>query len=213
LHARSQAGPFHSLKDFLERVPVECDEIETLIKCGAFDEVGDSLPRATRPVLLWQWNFHQSRRIPKAPSPPVSLFGDLPDHDRETMVLPEDVPDYTREQRLRYERELLEVCVSGHPLDFLPRNGELWSDALPAHVGKRVSLCGWAVTHRHVGTKNYRDMMFLTLEDQRGIYETVLFPDVYDRYGALVFETRTFKVTGRVEPSGQLNCESLEILK
>jgi DNA polymerase III alpha subunit len=129
------------------------------------------------------------------------------------LALPEDTPDYTREQKLRYERELLEVCVSGHPLDFLPRNGELWSDELPAHIGKRVTLCGWAVTHRHVGTKNYRNMMFLTLEDQRGLFEAVLFPDTYDRYGGLVYQTRTFKVTGRVEPSGQLNCESLEALK
>jgi len=47
--------------------------------------------------------------------------------------------------------------------------------------GKRVTLCGWVVTYRHVGTKNYRNMMFVTLEDQRGVYEVVLFPDAYDR--------------------------------
>src|SRR5439155_1603383 len=84
--------------------------------------------------------------------------------------------EYTVEEKLRYEREILEVCVSGHPLDFLPRNGEAWSDELPGLRGKRVTLCGWVVTYRHVGTKNYRNMMFVTLEDQRGIYEVVLFP-------------------------------------
>src|SRR4029077_5441816 len=98
----------------------------------------------------------------------------------------------------KYEREFLEVCVSGHRLDFLPRNGEAWSDELPGLRGKRVTLCGWVVTYRHVGTKNYRNMMFVTLEDQRGVYEVVLFPDAYDRYGGLVFETRTMRGTGRV---------------
>jgi DNA polymerase III alpha subunit len=120
---------------------------------------------------------------------------------------------YTREQRLRYEREILEVCVSGHPLDFLPRNGEVWSDELDGLRGKRVTLCGWVVTYRHVGTKNYRNMMFVTLEDQHGLYEVVLFPDAYDRYGGLVFETRAMRVTGRVEVDGQINGEKMEALK
>src|SRR5271167_4396573 len=120
---------------------------------------------------------------------------------------------YTQEQRLRYEREILEVCVSGHPLDFLPRNGEVWSDELDGLRGKRVTLCGWVVTYRHVGTKNYRNMMFVTLEDQRGLYEVVLFPDAYDRYGGLVFETRAMRVTGRVEAGGQINGEKMEELK
>jgi DNA polymerase III alpha subunit len=120
---------------------------------------------------------------------------------------------YTQEQRLRYEREILEVCVSGHPLDFLPRNGEVWSDELDGLQGKRVTLRGWVVTYRHVGTKNYRNMMFVTLEDQRGLYEVVLFPDAYDRYGGLVFETRAMRVTGRVGVGGQINGEKMEALK
>jgi DNA polymerase III alpha subunit len=120
---------------------------------------------------------------------------------------------YTQEQKLRYELEILEVCVSGHPLDFLPRNGEVWSDELDGLRGKRVTLCGWVVTYRHVGTKNYRNMMFVTLEDQRGLYEVVLFPDTYDRYGGLVFETRAMRVTGRVEVGGQINGEKMEALK
>jgi DNA polymerase III alpha subunit len=56
-------------------------------------------------------------------------------------------------------------------------------------------------------------MMFVTLEDQRGLYEVVLFPDAYDRYGGLVFETRSMRVTGRVEEGGQINGERLEALK
>ncbi len=56
-------------------------------------------------------------------------------------------------------------------------------------------------------------MATLTLEDQRGLYEAVLFPEAYGRYGGLVFETRLLRVTGRVEQGGQINCEKLEAVR
>ncbi len=249
--AREKEGAFRSLEDFLRRVPVERDEIEALIKCGALDEVGDEAgagasDRAgveahgmTRPEMLWRWNLlqaktgqtflsagssvaaaqrkkneHSGDAERQRAGMPVPLFAEATAEERIGAALAGmPAAAYTREQKLRYEREILEVCVSGHPLDFLPRNGETWSDELDGLRGKRVTLCGWVVTYRHVGTKNYRNMMFVTLEDQRGLYEVVLFPDAYDRYGGLVFETRAMRVTGRVEAGGQINGEKMEALK
>ena len=220
VRAREEGGAFCSLEDFLRRVPVERDEIEALIKCGAFDEVDDERHGMTRPEMLWRWNFLQTKEknaqpgLAVPPSAPDTLFADAKDADEIGAALAGmPAAAYTQEQKLRYEREILEVCVSGHPLDFLPRNGEAWSDELDRLRGKRVTLCGWVVTYRHVGTKNYRNMMFVTLEDQRGLYEVVLFPDAYDRYGGLVFETRAMRVMGRVEEGGQINGERLEALK
>ena len=252
VRAREDGGAFRSLEDFLRRVPrwnrgkpVERDEIEALIKCGAFDEVSDQgcdqARGMTRPEMLWRWNFLQAgtgqrflsggtsspemeqektkvpggetRRQPGMPVSPALFPESTPEDVISGAMAGMPLAAYTREQRLRYEREILEVCVSGHPLDFLPRNGEIWSDELDGMSGKRVTLCGWVVTYRHVGTKNYRNMMFVTLEDQRGLYEAVLFPDAYDRYGGLVFETRAMRVTGRVEKGGQINGERLEELK
>lgn len=236
VRAREEDGAFRSLEDFLRHVPVERDEIEALIKCGAFDEVGDETEsqasgetcKSSRPEMLWRWNFLQAgskdaRPLQSKNAPPglavpstrpEMLFADAKGDDAigaALAVMP--AVEYTQEQKLRYEREILEVCVSGHPLDFLPRNGEVWSDELEGLRGKRVTLCGWVVTYRHVGTKNYRNMMFVTLEDQRGLYEVVLFPDAYDRYGGLVFETRAMRVTGRVEAGGQIHGEKMEALK
>jgi len=239
LRARGEEGAFQSLEDFLRRVPVERDEIEALIKCGAFDELCAEARAMTRPEMLWQWNLLQAagkgtqprasqlRRFIRSaegalrpgqgialPEKAKTLFAEANRQDATGAALAEmQTPEYTLEQKLRYEREILEVCVSGHPLDFLPRNGEAWSDELRGLRGKRVTLCGWVVTYRHVGTKNYRNMMFVTLEDQRGVYEVVLFPNAYDRYGGLVFETRTIRVTGRVEQDGQINGEKLEALR
>ncbi len=220
LRTREESGVFRSLEDFLRRVPVERDEIEALIKCGAFDEVGDDAGRRTRPEMLWRWNFLQAGGKGATPGSAMllkaanMLFAGTKPEDAVSMAL-EGMPaaEYTQEQKLRYEREILEVCVTGHPLDFLPRNGEVWSDELTGMLGKRVTLCGWVVTYRHVGTKNYRNMMFMTLEDQRGVYEAVLFPEAYERYGGLIYETRTLRVMGRVEQDGQVNCDGLAALK
>ena len=230
VRAREEGGAFRSLEDFLRRVLVEKDEIEALIKCGAFDELreGEDAQGISRPEMLWRWNFLQAggkstqplqskSTQPRLAVPlggPETLFADVSGDDAIGVALAGmPAAEYTQEQKLRYEREILEVCVSGHPLDFLPRNGEGWSDELEGLRGKRVTLCGWVVTYRHVGTKNYRNMMFVTLEDQRGLYEVVLFPDAYDRYGGLVFETRAMRVTGRVEMGGQINGELMEALK
>ncbi|HET7106329.1 MAG TPA: DNA polymerase III subunit alpha [Candidatus Acidoferrum sp.] len=259
VRAREAEGAFRSLEDFLERVPAERDEIEALIKCGAFDDVCGM----TRAAMLWQWNLLQAggrigstakKALSCHPEPAISagegsafrreqreqqvphpvqkangvrndmfwdfskgtvgvLFAEMETNDSIGLALREiDAPDYTREQKLRYEREVLEVCVSGHPLDFLPRNGETWSDELPGLRGKRVTLCGWVVTYRHVGTKNYRNMMFVTLEDQRGLFEVILFPDVYDKFGGLVYETRSMRVTGVVMEGEHINGERMERL-
>ncbi len=307
VRSREEHGPYRSLEDFLRRVPVERDEIESLIKFGAFDGVGQTsrsvhsssardstiaacsryLPPEsfsaadvasasassqgtdlevcpTRPALLWQLNLLAGPReapttalagasSPGGDSPAALLFPDAALPPLARTAAPPLTADYSRDQRLRYEMELLEVCVSGHPLDRIPRNGEAWSTELyvaqasslcasnstALHVtvnanaappqptiagglkpapttlplGRRFTLLGWVITFRRVGTKTYRNMMFVTLEDQRGIYEAVLFPEAYERYGGLVFETRLVRVTGRLEAEGTLNCEKLEAVR
>ena len=217
---REARGAFASLEEFLARVPVERDEIEALVKCGAFDDICGM----TRAAMLWQWNLLQNKgerglvasRVACASTTGNSssvLFAEMEIDDAMELALREiDAPEYTREQKLRHEREILEVCVSGHPLDFLPRNDETWSDELSGLHGKRVTLCGWVVTHRHVGTKNYRNMMFVTLEDQRGMFEVILFPDAYDKYGGLIYETRSMRVTGVVMDGEHINGEKMERL-
>jgi len=226
LREREEHGPFHSLEDFLSRVPTDRDEIETLIKCGAFDELpgapASNNGHLTRPELLWRLNLLPRPTLRGAGPPSRSCTADiLPasslfPHSApppSPAALPIPLPNYTPELRLRYEQELLEVCVSGHPLDLVPRNGENWSNELVStshNKNRRFTLLGWLITFRHVGTKDFRNMMFCTFEDQRGTFEAVLFPEAYERYGSLVFETRTMRVSGRIEQEGHLNCDKLE---
>ena len=220
LRSRDDHGPFRSLEDFLARVPVERDEIESLIKCGTFDEVCAE----SRPSLVWRLNQLKGSvgepvgaryivPLKSSTSPSSALLFPsaapvAPPGDAAPLL-----PDYTRDQRLAYESAILEVCVSGHPLDLVARNGENWSTEIEQRVGQRVTLLGWLVTFRHVATKNYRNMMFATMEDQRGLFEVVLFPPAYERCGRWVFEARMLRVTGRVELDGHVNCEHMEPAK
>ncbi len=229
--SREERGPYRSLEDCLARVRFEQDEVEALIKCGAFDCLRDAAhPEWTRPALLWQWSLLRARMhssaargapgteeaalFPIAASPELALL--------QTEAPPlavnargEPLADYSREQRLACEQEILEICVSGHPLDRVARNGETWSTDLPAlrageSRARRVTLLGWLVTFRPIGTKTGRNMMFLTLEDQRGLFEAILFPDDYERYAAVVFETRLLRVSGRIENDEQIRCDRVE---
>jgi DNA polymerase III subunit alpha len=202
LRAREQAGEFRALEDFLRRVPANRDETEALIQCGAMDDFGE-----TRPALLWQFNL-LAKTLLRAPESREAVLFPVAAPQKTGMLL--STADYTRAQRLACEQEILEIAVSGHPLDRITRNGEAWSTELEMLRGRHVFLLGWLITFRHVGTKNYRNMMFATFEDQRGVYEAVLFPEAYERYGGLVFETRTMRVSGRVEEEGLIHCDKLE---
>src|SRR5258708_24319593 len=156
--------------------------------------------RMTRPEMLWRWNLLQAAGKSTQPSAPrlrksirsaedalrsgqgivlpektETLFAEANATDAIGVALAEmQTPEYTLEQKLGYEREILEVCVSGHPLDFFPRNGEAWSDELAGLRGKRESLWCWGVNYPPVGTKKYRNLMVATAEDQRCGYECVV---------------------------------------
>jgi DNA-directed DNA polymerase III PolC len=251
--SREERGPYRSLEDCLTRVRFEQNEVEALIKCGAFDCLRDAAhPEWTRPALLWQWSLLHARMnscaargapgteeaalfpiaappelaLSQTEAPPLAVNPRTGVNARgEPLAVNargEPLADYSREQRLAREQEILEICVSGHPLDRVARNGETWSTDLPAiragdaglpagtARGRRVTLLGWLVTFRPVGTKTGRNMMFLTLEDQRGLFEAILFPDDYERYAAVVFETRLLRVTGRIENDEQIRCDRVE---
>ena len=72
------------------------------------------------------------------------------------------------------------------------------------------TLLGWVITFRHVGTKDYRNMMFVTLEDQRGRVRSGAFSRSVRAVRRTGVRDTALRVTGRVEADGQMNCEKLE---
>jgi DNA polymerase-3 subunit alpha/error-prone DNA polymerase len=84
------------------------------------------------------------------------------------------------------------------------------------YIGRTVKMIGWPVTQKEVWTKDGLTMSFLSLEDETGLYETVIFPPVYDRYGPLLSDQRPLLVYGRVcDDMGAVSFEvqKIEVLR
>ena len=104
----------------------------------------------------------------------------------------------------------------------------LWADRVRAvqarvkalnirgHIGRFIKMVGWPVTQKDVWTRDGLVMAFLSLEDETGLYETVIFPDVYDRYNKLLFDQQPLLVYGRVmidEGAVSLEVSRIELLE
>jgi DNA polymerase III alpha subunit len=133
----------------------------------------------------------------------------FPEPDAPALALPR-LPDLDPKERAREEFALLGLTVRAHPLQLFPcaaderLGGMRPKNPIPCgelarFEGARVSLRGWPAATRHVRTANGRSMRFLTLEDESGIAEVVVFPDVYERDGAQLASFGALLVTGTVE--------------
>jgi DNA polymerase-3 subunit alpha/error-prone DNA polymerase len=83
------------------------------------------------------------------------------------------------------------------------------------YVGRNVKMVGWPVMQKDVWTKDGLTMSFLSLEDETALYETVIFPQVYDRYNKLLFDQRPLLVYGRVADDNgavSLEVDRIEVL-
>jgi len=139
------------------------------------------------------------------PGGEASLF---PAPQAPALALPR-LPDLDPERRALLEFELLGLTVQMHPSRLFPCDADqrLTKHApetvpcreLDAHAGDRCMLRGWLSASRRVRTHDDRWMRFLTLEDESGIAEVVLFPDIYERDGHRLVERGPFRISGTVE--------------
>ena len=103
-----------------------------------------------------------------------------------------------------------------HPLalwknDALAVNNRVKAIQIGEYAGHSVKMIGWQVTQKDVWTKDGLTMCFLSLEDETALYETVVFPNVYERYNKLLFDQQPLLVYGRV--TNDEGAVSLEVQK
>ncbi|MBK7643238.1 MAG: DNA polymerase III subunit alpha [Planctomycetes bacterium] len=133
----------------------------------------------------------------------------FPEPEAPALALPR-LPDPDPAERAREEFALLGLTVSAHPLELFPCAADARMQGMRAKnpipcgelarfEGARVSLRGWPAATRHVRTSDGRSMRFLTLEDESGLAEVVVFPDVYERDGAQLASFGALLVTGTVQ--------------
>jgi DNA-directed DNA polymerase III PolC len=110
---------------------------------------------------------------------------------------------YTKDLMLKHESEIFGFLLSVHPLD-LCRHALIGLDYVRAKdlyrfMGKQVTTIGWYITGKTVRTKKDDTMKFVSFEDQTGIYETVFFPEVYNRYCHMLNASRPYILKGKME--------------
>jgi DNA polymerase-3 subunit alpha/error-prone DNA polymerase len=161
--------PYDSLEDFLARVKLSAPSLRALVLCGALDGAGMSRPR----LLM----FARSKG------------GKVP-----------EIADFAEDRKFAHEMEILGLSARRHILSYLaPGPRAFDSRGIPASAGKRVRLVGIMATARIAETAKSEPMEFVTLEDEFGLFEAVLFPDVFRRCRSAIGTLGPYEVIGKVE--------------
>ena len=190
--AREQ-GKFTSMADFFHRVHPSGEELEAMVRSGAFDGFGESRTRQ-----FWAAQF--LLRTFGTGEPGQSWL--LPPADPDSLPkIP--VVEPTERERLQWESELFGYVVSGHPLDLF--HDIAWGTYCPVNrlgefVGQIVQVCGLVVEQRIHHQVTGEPMKFLSLADWTGIIETELFAKTYRSYGLATVRYPVLEIEARVEP-------------
>ena len=208
---REAGGPYRDIFDLCERVAcaaVNKKCVESLIRAGAMDALPGS--RSQKLCVFERAMDAAGRRQKTAVQGQLSLFDAVEDVQIAPPPLP-DVPDFSRQEQLRMEREVTGVYITGHPLDeyeAVLSKLEVDSQALQslseeADGGmswdqKPVTMGGIVAERKVKATKSGTMMAFVQLEDMYGLTEVLVFPKVYDRVGHLLTQDAPVLLTGRL---------------
>ncbi len=202
LRARDQIGSFKSLEDFFGSVNVRTvnrKSLESLMKAGAFDSLGErSVLLGNIDVLLAYANKTQK----DAASGQTDLFGKLAGHVKPRLALNTAVPEINQHEQLLWERELLGLYLSQHPLSqydaVLSEQAVALNTLKPEHDGKTAQIGGAITDMREITTKNGQKMAFVKMADQFGEIELVLFPSIYQQTTGIWQRDRVVIAKGKV---------------
>jgi DNA polymerase-3 subunit alpha len=202
LRARED-GKFVSVEDFAKRVSTSKANKkawDSLIKSGAFDALGD------RSDLLYNLEnilAFASKLQKEALSGQTDLFGGMStmENIQPTIALQPAPAKYSDKERLTWERELLGLYISAHPLDNYDAYFEEQTIPLlqmtPNIDGKRVTIGGLVSTVRTIVTKSGTKMAFVGLEDKSGEAEVIVFPNLFEQVGAKLVQDAVVRVSGK----------------
>jgi len=187
-------GPFRSLGDFTRRVGPTAEELEALVRVGAFDEFGQGRTEQF-------WEVQQLTRASGDPVQPNQGWL-LPPPTLDRLLVRELGEPILRE-RLQAEWELLGFTASAHPLDCF--DTILWSSYCPLaeagrYLGQEITVCGLVVEQRLHQQITGEPMKFLTIADRTDLASTDLFAETYRSYGLATVRYPVLEVTAKVEP-------------
>ena len=225
---RNANGPFSSLRDFITRTygkDMNKRAIENLIRAGACDCFGATRKQMMQvyPMILDQAAYDSKEMI----TGQMSLFDFMKPEEKKAFEISwPDVGEFPREMKLAFEKDVLGIYLSGHPLE---EYEEVWKKNVTAVTtdflldeetgfakvpGDSRQTSGGMITQKTIKfTKNNKPMAFITVEDLVGSVEVLVFPKIYEETKELLSEDEKVFVTGRVsseenKPS-KLICERI----
>lgn len=224
---RELNGKYTSLKNFIERLSgkeVNKRTVENFIKAGAFDSL-DGNRRQLMTVysrIIDSVNEEKKKSI----TGQMSLFDLVSDEDKaDYEIRMPDLEEYSKEEKLAFEKEVLGVYVSGHPLeqyeDKWRKNVKSFTkDFITDEEGNTIAkdntvtiVGGMIDTITLKTTRNGKTMAFITLEDLYGVMEILIFPNVLERYRYMLKENEKIFVKGKVsigdDEQGKLICDQI----
>ena len=226
---RKELGEFRNLEDFITRISsrelMNKRLVENLIKAGALDVLGGT--RKQFMSIYIQIVDHMQQEKKNSMVGQMSLFDVVSEEQKEEFqIRMPDVGEYTKENLLGFEKEVLGVYVSGHPLE--PYEEE-WRKVISATTadfqvdpevgytkvrdGAREIIGGLIAEKTVKHTKTNQMMAFLTVEDLFGTVEVVVFPRDYEKYRQYLEEDNKIFVKGRVseedDKASKLICEKI----
>ena len=209
---REANGEYRSLKDFIERLTgtVNKRAIENFIKAGALDCLEGN--RRQKMLVYGQIVDSIAQEKKNSFAGQMSLFDLVSDEEKkEYEIRMPDVEEYDKEMILAFEKDVLGIYLSGHPLeryrnimekmisakttDFQPDEE---SGVPKVYDGQKVIIGGMITEKTIKYTRNNKVMAFLTVEDLLGTVEIVVFPRDYEKWQAMLNEDARVFVQGRV---------------
>ena len=228
IEERNEHGEFKHLKDFIERMggrEVNKRTIENFIKAGVFDSLGGTRKQFMMIYIQIMDQVNQERKYSMTGQ--MSLFDLVDDEQKKEFEIPlPKVGEYEKENKLAFEKEVLGVYLTGHPLEDYE---EKWKKSISRttldfqiddETGRsRVrdgakEIVGGMITNKTIKyTRNNKTMAFLTIEDLMGTVEVVVFPRDYERNQNYLNEDSKVFVKGRVseedDAPSKLICETI----
>lgn len=218
---------FTSMQDFISRLYTDLNKrtLENLIKSGAFDTFGNN--RRQMMSVYARMLDNEAKQGKDAISGQMSLFDFVDESEKSQFEIKmPDVSEYTKEDILAFEKEVLGVYVSGHPLD---EYAAMWKKHISAmstdfeiddetgepkvKVDSKATIGGMIMAKSVKPTKTGQLMAYLTIEDLVGTVEVIVFPRTFSTYRNIIEGTDKLFITGRVnanaDENAKLICESV----
>jgi DNA polymerase III subunit alpha len=216
IRERRENGAFQSMEELLGRVRVKDlnkKSLESLLRAGAFDALGERNQFLFNIEALLKYNRERKQ---EAESNQTSLFAD------QELAAPSlrlaEAPELSNDERLGWEKELLGLYISSHPLHQyetqlaqFPRIGQISA----RDTGRTLIFGGIFTTSKKITTKSGEIMFFADLEDLSGKIETILFPAATKSYEKYLHTATPVRVRGRINDRDgevKLICEDIKEL-